>query len=434
MSPKRVVKKPLTADCPKGFTRDELVLLAKESGLQITRSSPLKGAKNMKELCDELHNRRNRMKKRSYEDYVKNVRNVRNVRNVKRTSNKPRDEQYEFVEEQDESINSSSLQKENIKDLFKDLTKEEKQEIKKWKKLRVYPSLSSSLSSSSSSSSSSSLSQSLDSESLESGEREYTKSTFTLTYGNRAENHRGMQIIGQKLDHGLSTKDLESAKKYFDKKGAKTIMIDLVDYLSEKDAKVVRESGVEAKILIVKKGVDYIVNVDKLYREVERTPKDTKAFMYGKVVNKHTRHNNVFSDFSQEPDYQEGKGTIINFKDVPLISKIRKEIPKMIPKNKGVIGLQCEGNYYYDVDKTFIGFHGDTEREIVIAVRLGADFNMYYQWYKDNKPIGKLFTYKLSNGDMYFMSEKAVGNDWKRRTQYTLRHAAAKNPKLVKLS
>ena len=29
----------------------------------------------------------------------------------------------------------------------------------------------------------------------------------------------------------------------------------------------------------------------------------------------------------------------------------------------------------------------------------------------------------LNNGDVYIMSEKAVGNDWKKRNKITLRHA-----------
>jgi len=41
-------------NCPQGFTRPELVLLSKENDIKITRKAPLKGAKNMKELCDEL--------------------------------------------------------------------------------------------------------------------------------------------------------------------------------------------------------------------------------------------------------------------------------------------------------------------------------------------------------------------------------------------
>ena len=197
------------------------------------------------------------------------------------------------------------------------------------------------------------------------------KQTFTLTFGNRAENHKGMQMIGTKLEHGLSVEDLDAAKKYFIDKGARTITVGLNQYLGDVDTEVQ-----EAKILIIPNGVSYLVDTDELYKEVEATPKDSKAFMYGRVVNKKARHNNCFSDFSQEPEYEQGKGTVIDFKDVPLISKIRAEIPKMIPNNLGVVNLQCEGNYYYDIDETYIGFHGDSEREIVIACRLGADFNM----------------------------------------------------------
>lgn len=252
-----------------------------------------------------------------------------------------------------------------------------------------------------------------------------TQQTFTLTYGNRAENHKGMQMIGTKLEHGLSLENLEDAKQYFIKKGAKPIEINLNELIDEKTE--------DARVLIIPNGIHYLMNPNDLYKEVDETPKDSKAFMYGRVVNKKARHNNCFSDFSQKPEYEQGKGTVIDFKNVPLISTIRHEIPKMIPKNPGVVNLQCEGNYYYDVENTFIGFHGDTEREIVIAVRLGADFNIYYQWFKNSEPIGKLFSYTLKHGDIYFMSEKAVGRDWKSRSKYTLRHAAAKNPKLIGL-
>ncbi len=256
------------------------------------------------------------------------------------------------------------------------------------------------------------------------------KQTFTLTFGNRAENHKGMQMIGTELEHGLSIDDLESAKKYFIAKGATTVTVNLKDYLGDVEGK---DSIPDAKLLIIKNGVKYIMNPDELYAEVEATPKDSKAFMYGRVVNKKARHNNCFSDFSQEPDYESGKGTVIDFKDVPLISKMRAEIPKMIPNNTGVVNLQCEGNYYYDVDNTFIGFHGDSEREIVIAIRLGANFDIYYQWFKNSEPVGKLFKHTLHHGDIYFMSEKAVGKDWKSRSKYTLRHAATKDPKLIGL-
>ena len=52
---------------------------------------------------------------------------------------------------------------------------------------------------------------------------------------------------------------------------------------------------------------------------------------------------------------------------------------------------------------------------------------MVYCWFHDNKPITNIINendMKLEHGDIYIMSEKAVGNDWKKKNSYTLRHAA----------
>jgi len=46
--------------------------------------------------------------------------------------------------------------------------------------------------------------------------------------------------------------------------------------------------------------------------------------------------------------------------------------------------------------------------------------------------VGKFFTVDLEDEDMYFMSSKAVGTDWKKNSKLTLRHAAG-NKKSVKL-
>ena len=49
---------------------------------------------------------------------------------------------------------------------------------------------------------------------------------------------------------------------------------------------------------------------------------------------------------------------------------------------------------------------------------------MRFQWFKDGMPIGNSIDLALNDGDVYIMSEKAVGADWKLRSKYTLRHAA----------
>lgn len=85
--------------------------------------------------------------------------------------------------------------------------------------------------------------------------------------------------------------------------------------------------------------------------------------------------------------------------------------------------LKGEGNYYYDVTKCGIGFHGDSERRKVIAIRLGASIPIHYQWFQRNLPTGNRMIFPLDDGDIYVMSEKAVGTDWKKKIDFTLRHA-----------
>ena len=76
------------------------------------------------------------------------------------------------------------------------------------------------------------------------------------------------------------------------------------------------------------------------------------------------------------------------------------------------------------MSKCGIGFHGDSERKKVIGVRLGASIPLHFQWFHKSKPIGERVKIMLSHGDMYVMSEKATGYDWKSSSKITLRHAA----------
>ncbi len=251
------------------------------------------------------------------------------------------------------------------------------------------------------------------------------KQTFTLTYGNCAENHKSMEIIGTQLKSGLELADLQTAQAWFVAKQVQTELFDLKDLIKDLVPKSQLDKIAPAHLLVVRKGVNSLIagTADDLYMEQERLEKDKKAFMYGRVVNKKARHNLCFSDFSQEPDYENKKGTVINFTSVPHTNRIRQMIPKIIP-NSIVANLQCEGNYYYDVNTTYIGMHGDTERQIVIAVRLGGDFSLHYQWYHQGERVGPSLELILSHGDMYIMSDKAVGHDWKKSSIFTLRHGA----------
>jgi hypothetical protein len=150
---------------------------------------------------------------------------------------------------------------------------------------------------------------------------------------------------------------------------------------------------------------------------------DKKALFRGAVKNKNARHNLCFDDRSQEPAYEAGRGRIVPFAALPALSGVRSALAYYFGAEKAT-NLLAEGNYYYDVARTGIGFHGDGERRLVIALRLGAAIPLHYQWFYRQAPHGKRIVLRLGHGDMYAMSEKAVGTDWKRSVIPTLRHAA----------
>lgn len=243
---------------------------------------------------------------------------------------------------------------------------------------------------------------------------------MTITFCDRAENHVGMQQIGELAESGYTLDDLKSIKKKLARKGIKSKIKDL-SYRND-------ESETNAYILIIRNGVEKIIKRDghssnDLWDELINLEWDTKAKMRGRVVNKHARYNLCFGDSSQEPDYEQGMGRIVKFKHLPFLKIIRNYI-KDLTGDK----LLAEGNYYYS-EKCGIGYHGDSERKKVIGIRisdaLGEPLSpLVFRWYQNSERIDiEPFIIKLYSGDIYIMSEKATGYDWKKRLIPTLRHA-----------
>jgi hypothetical protein len=248
--------------------------------------------------------------------------------------------------------------------------------------------------------------------------------TISLTFGEQVENHHGMEKIGKIADEGYSIDDFKKIVKKLEKNNITYTLIDLKKELPPNIKK--DYNNLDAKVLLIKNGVNHILNNPKgakyLYNEQKTLSFDKKAFMRGKIVNKIARWNSCFADKSQKPDYENKKGTIINFKNVPFLNSLRNKLHKYFGKKAKK--LYAEMNYYYDLDNCGIGFHGDTERRIVICVRLGATIPMHFQWFHRYKPIGERKIFSADHGDIYIMSAKAVGHDWKKSSLPTLRHAA----------
>jgi hypothetical protein len=230
------------------------------------------------------------------------------------------------------------------------------------------------------------------------------KGTITLTFCDCAENHVGMEQIGEKDINGFTIDDMDEIVSMYPDN-------EIIKYNLNPD-----DEYSEAYVYVIKKAVK---NDEQIFNELKNMTWDTKFLNKGKVMNKKARYNLCFSNYSQEPDYENGKGRIIDYNENILLKKEVKKIHSF----KGCNNFNIEGNYYYDIKKCGIGYHGDSERKKVIGIRFGETLSIYFQWFQKGEPIGDRFEIKLESGDMYIMSEKAVGNDWKKRLIYTLRHA-----------
>ena len=262
--------------------------------------------------------------------------------------------------------------------------------------------------------------------------------TVTITLGDVSENHAGMQRIGTRRDCGFTIHELSILTAGFRNYGLTVDFVDLTGPIQQLTVSndQLQPFKIEAGIMIVRNGVNFLLNgfsynSDSLLREVLRFEPDKKAFMRGRIVNKLARHNLCFANFSQKSNIEEKKGTVIAFSETEVLRCLRSRLeqfcmafPQCPDLTRKIVDLTGEGNYYYDISKCGIGYHGDSERRVVVGVRLGCEMPLVYRWYFNSGRIGNAMTFQLQHGDIYFMSDKAVGHDWKKRIIPTLRHAA----------
>jgi len=263
--------------------------------------------------------------------------------------------------------------------------------------------------------------------------------TITVTFSECVENNIGMEKIGKLAPDGFSPEDLMAIAQSFQAAGVKVELYDLRDGLNGvmlADGKPMRETVDPAYLLVLRGAGDRLATysqtgandcsmpggADYLLLELMGLNWDTKALMKGRVVNKKARWNLCMADFAQEPDYEHGKGRVIDFKSIPGLSSIREKLGQCLGPKAQM--LFAEGNYYFDKKTCYIGAHGDVERRIVIGLRLGGSMTLEYQWYQQSAPVGVEMVFTLHHGDLYIMDRTASGFDWRKKIIATLRHSA----------
>jgi len=281
------------------------------------------------------------------------------------------------------------------------------------------------------------------------------KRAICITNGEQGENHAGMQMLGKGLaDKGYNLEDALKFKAKFENMGGTATLYDLrEECLGERKD----ECKEEAYVLKFEAGVNVLLwnkiekelykalekkkingdeikeklfekyNAEKLFEEQFTFEWDKKYWdtRRSKVLNKNARWNVCYGKEGQEPDYEDKKGTVIAYSQCRIMQAWRKELLILIEEKDD--DFVAEGNLYYNVKKTGIGFHGDAERRKVVAGNFCDEDvirELNYFAYLKSERIGKRFRMELKNGDMYIMIAAAAGTDWKKRNKITFRHAA----------
>ena len=274
---------------------------------------------------------------------------------------------------------------------------------------------------------------------------------ISLTMAPGGENHRGNQLIGRMpiKGEGFKYSDIDIMGEKIRKSMGDNVEVLNLNNLSGVEVINGLNNEDQARVLILRNWASKD-KTEQIYKECVEDKWDSKYLdpnkyrteikdgkevkVRGKVMNKLARTNLCYvAGMSQEPEYIEGKGTIVdlntkstlNSEVLRLKTTLQEALVEGGSDSKVEINV-VEGNRYYDLKKTGIGFHGDTERVVVICLTIGGGggYPMRFQWFKDGMPIGNSIDLALNDGDVYIMSEKSVGADWKLRSKYTLRHAA----------
>jgi len=246
--------------------------------------------------------------------------------------------------------------------------------------------------------------------------------TITLTFCERGENHIGNQMIGTEISKGLSAAHVRNLAEKF--KDNQCELIELNTMLEEP------LEAEDACVFVLRNALDMFLEEDSsvLLHTLLDLEWDSKVFSrrHKRVINKHARSNLIFAENSQTPCYEDGKGTVVSYKSIPLLEKLKDAILFQLFDNNMAENVSpiAEGNLYLHNKIHGIGWHGDSERKIVVGVRLGGEMPLKFAWFHRHRAVSKSYELMLSHGDVYVMSEKAVGSDWKRSSHYTLRHCA----------
>jgi alkylated DNA repair dioxygenase AlkB len=253
---------------------------------------------------------------------------------------------------------------------------------------------------------------------------------YAITFGEVAILHVGSKEYGSgRRANGYSVQELhqiaENLNRIHSPDIAKVISVSsaLPDHL--------KDSSTDAAVLVIRRGAHIIGGIcaDSLLAEQRGVDYDKQFYdnRRKKTLHKRARYNIVFSsstdtDIPHSEDYCQC--SIASFNSLPNLSQFREGLVETLGETHAS-NLEAEGNCYYN-KTSGIGFHGDSERKVVICLSLGKPTVLRYHWRLPGSSEHTLqpIDINIGHGDVYVMSEKATGYDWRMRSKVRVVHAA----------
>ncbi len=262
--------------------------------------------------------------------------------------------------------------------------------------------------------------------------------TYTLTIRDTVHNYPRAPIMGIQTEP-FSVAHFDNLEKKLANANVPFSRI-LLNSLLPKDIQAER-----AEIFVIKQGVSHLHGLcsgreiledlklgylafsdcvaDDILEDFQSKQFDTHCRMRGRdklCVRRSQQSMSLIPGFSQVAT--DGIGNVHNMDTIPHLTTLKRNIAEIL-QMPSFVGNSAEVNHYKD-DQCGVGFHGDVESLNVCAARFGAPKKLSMQWFHAFAPVGERFEVILEHGDFYFFSHKATGTDWKKSSQYTLRHSA----------
>src|SRR5690606_28525299 len=125
---------------------------------------------------------------------------------------------------------------------------------------------------------------------------------------------------------------------------------------------------------------------------------DEKVLISGKISKRKCFNTLFLDDFSQKGVCEKEIPTVLNLKSAPNVAHIRNNLQVIFDyKTKDLIAKVIK---YQDIRKCGMSYRGTKESPLVIGIRIGSSFPLYFRWFLNNRIISKKIKIELNQGDI----------------------------------